>query len=85
MPDDSGITHELQILSEHFQAILDDRKRFEVREPKPGRQFCVRDVLHLNEWDKMEGKYTGRSTTRRVTYVTKLRNGTYILSLGPVL
>lgn len=67
--------HELKIWPEPFRAILDGRKRFEVR--KDDRGYGVGDLLELREWDpagyrrlsSVEGSYTGRKVTVRVTYI----------------
>ena len=41
--------HELKILPEFFQAVYEDRKRFELR--KDDRSFEVGDIIILREWD----------------------------------
>ncbi len=55
-----------------FQAILDGKKKFEIRlcdfECNPG------DVLLLWEWDPELKKYTGRKINKKVTYVAKTRD-----------
>lgn len=58
--------HELKILPEYFQAVLDGVKPFEVRDASD-RHFQVGDDVVLHEWD---GRYTGRFTRRRITFVT---------------
>jgi hypothetical protein len=78
--------HELKTWPEPFQAVLDGRKRYEIR--KDDRGFAVGDVLHLREFrvDIAKhgigghgigdgGEYTGRSVRVRVTYVTHGRWG----------
>lgn len=64
--------HELKTWPEPFQAVLDGRKRFEVR--KDDRGFAVGDLLRLKEWEPSDhhwpyGRYTGRETLVRVTYL----------------
>jgi len=58
--------HNLKVLPEYFDALVDGRKPFEVR--KNDRDFTVGDVLRLREWAPVGG-YSGRELSRRVTYV----------------
>jgi len=73
--------HELKTWPEPFEAILQGRKRHEVR--RDDRGFAVGDLLHLKEWSpdafglEVHG-YTGRECKVRVTYLTK--PGTFGLS-----
>ena len=57
---------------EFFQAILDGRKKFEVRLA----DFAIRegDSLVLREWDPKQKEFTGREMEKKVTYVLKLNN-----------
>ena len=65
-----------KILPEYFEAVLKERKTFEIRKDEDG--FSPGDIIRLEEWD---GEYTGRHVTRKVTYV--LRNaGQYGLKDG---
>lgn len=59
--------HELKILPRYFQPVLDGSKPFEIRDGSD-RDFCVDDTVTLNEWDGE--RYTGRSATRLITFVT---------------
>jgi len=69
--------HELKCWPEPFAALLDGRKRFEVRVDDRG--FAVGDVLVLHEWDpyldrhdysSCKGEYTQRDPVRMlVTYI----------------
>ena len=74
--------HELKTWPEPFVAILDGRKRFEIR--RDDRGFAVGDVLNLQEWDPSavntslsyllgtepaRGDYTGRECFVTVTYL----------------
>ena len=77
-------THELKTWPEPFQAVIDGRKRYEIRVDDRG--FAVGDVLHLREWDpspQMEPvtpwslvmterprAFTGREAFAVVTYIT---------------
>ena len=56
-----------KILPTYFEAVQENRKKFELRKDEDNIQ--VGDEIILEEWD---GKYTGRYTRRKVTYV--LRN-----------
>lgn len=63
-------THELKTWPEPFQAILDERKRHEIR--VNDRDFAVGDVLALKEWQIGQDRnyYTGRELRVVVTYMT---------------
>jgi len=63
--------HDLKCWIEPFEAIIDGKKKFEFR--LNDRNYEVGDELHLNEWDPVRKKHTGRSTYQEVTYI--LRNG----------
>ena len=54
-----------------FQAVLDGKKKFELRL----NDFDIQegDVLVLNEWDGEKREYTGRSIQKNVTFVGKFR------------
>ena len=62
-------THELKIWPEFFNAVITGKKLAEVR--KDDRGFQVGDTLILNEYDNLRSEYTGRSTVREVTYITR--------------
>ena len=64
-------THDLKIWPEFFQAVLEDRKRFEYRNDDRG--FKVGDVLLLREWTPYTENYTGRKEEVKVTYILKDR------------
>ena len=80
-------THELKTWPEYFEAIIDGRKPFELREDD--RDFEVGDRLHLREYDSREPgpngySYTGREAWALVTYI--LRGGEHCgLSIGYVI
>lgn len=61
---------EKKIWPESFQAILDGRKKFELRladfEIKEG------DILILREWDPAKKAYTGRILEKTAGYVLKV-------------
>lgn len=59
---------EKKILPEYFDAVIRDKKKFEIRKDEDDIQ--VGDAIILKEWDGE--KYTGRETGRNISYV--LRN-----------
>jgi len=65
------MVHELKILPKFYAAVVSGEKRFELR--YNDRDFKVGDELHLCEW--ADGKYTGRATMVKVTFI-------YNVSLG---
>ena len=62
--------HVLKCHPQNFRAILSGKKPWEVR--VNDRNFRLDDVLYLREWDPESKEYTGRTTTRRVTYLSEL-------------
>lgn len=65
--------HELKCDPEPFQAVYLGSKAFEVR--VNDRDYKVGDSLHLREYDRATGAYTGRWVSKRVTYL--LPGGAY--------
>lgn len=60
--------HCLKIWPEFYRAVLDGRKRFEIR--RNDRGFSVGDLVRLQEFDELGGGYTGRSCLVEITYIT---------------
>jgi hypothetical protein len=60
--------HELKIWPEHFQAIIEGRKRFEIRSVED-RSYDDGDTLELQEWFPDEERYTNRRILAKVTLV----------------
>lgn len=60
-------THHLKCWPEFFEAVIDGRKPFEVRENDRG--YEVGDMLVLNEYRTEEHDYTGRKAERTITYI----------------
>ncbi|WP_054768714.1 DUF3850 domain-containing protein [Lysinibacillus parviboronicapiens] len=58
--------HELKILPEYLESVVNGSKTFEIR--KNDRNFSVGDTIFLNEFDGV--KTTGRWTERVITYIT---------------
>lgn len=64
--------HELKTATRNFQAILDGKKNFEVRD-NSDRGFQAGDTVMLREYVRtgyQAGNYTGRKGTFEVGYVT---------------
>ncbi|NTU99451.1 DUF3850 domain-containing protein [Candidatus Falkowbacteria bacterium] len=63
---------EKKVLPQYFQAIIDGKKKYELRladfEINPG------DTLWLREWDKDAKDYTGREIEKEVSYVVKTKD-----------
>lgn len=62
---------EKKVWPEYFQAILDDKKTYELRL----QDFDVEegDTLVLREWNPRTKDYTGRTLERKVGYVGKFK------------
>ncbi len=60
-----------KLWKEYFDAVVTGDKKAEFRlgdtDIQPG------DTLILEEWDKDKKEYTGRSTEKRVTYVSRFK------------
>ncbi|GIO28294.1 DUF3850 domain-containing protein [Ornithinibacillus bavariensis] len=57
--------HNLKINKEFFPYVLDRTKPFEIR--KNDRDFCIGDIIFLNEWDDKILQFTGRSISGKIT------------------
>lgn len=68
------MVHELKILPEYFEKVVNGEKTFEIR--KNDRNYKVGDTLVLKEWDK---DYTGNEIVREVIYTLTDDSG-YILT-----
>ena len=55
-----------------FQAILDGKKKFELR--LDDFDCTEGDMLILKEWDSEGKKYTGREMVKEVTFVVKTKD-----------
>jgi hypothetical protein len=66
----NGVKIKKKAWPESFQAVLDGRKKFELRLA----DFKIKegDVLVLREWDPAKKDYTGRSLEKTVGYVLKM-------------
>lgn len=63
------ITHQLKILPEYFQAVIDGRKKAELR--SNDRDFKVGDYLLLAEWDEEGFEYSGRKIVVEISDITQ--------------
>jgi len=63
---------EKKIWPESFQAILDGRKKFELR--LADWEINEGDILVLREWDPNKKEYTGRSLEKEVKYILKTKD-----------
>lgn len=68
--------HDLKILPEYFEAVIDGDKTAEIR--KSDRDFNVGDELWLQEWDGKD--YTGRVIVREISHIVK--GGQYGIEKG---
>lgn len=81
-------THDLKTWEVYFTAILDGRKRFEIR--KNDRGFKKGDHLLLKEWNHITRSFTNRELTVKVDYIIKdapsfgLADGYCIMSISPL-
>lgn len=57
--------HQLKVLPDYYQAIVDRRKTFEIR--KNDRDFQVGDLVILKEFNGAE--FTKRHTKAQITYI----------------
>lgn len=73
--------HELKTWSKYYQAVLDGRKRFELR--KDDRDYKVGDILELREWepdrlDDSAGAYTGRISRQKIAFLMEDPTGSWL-------
>jgi hypothetical protein len=61
--------HELKCWPAYFSAVLEGKKRFELR--LDDRRFDVGDFITLKEWHL--GEYTGRTCQAKILYVLNLK------------
>ena len=57
--------HDLKIIKQYFEDVINDIKTFEVR--KNDRDFKIGDIVNLREID--DGEYTGRSCSVCISYI----------------
>lgn len=61
-----------KIWPEYFQAVLDGKKKFELR--LADFECNKGDTLILEEWDPKTKEYTGRKIIKKVGYIIKTKN-----------
>lgn len=74
--------HTLKTWPKYFQAVVDNEKTFEIRS-ESDRTFEVNDVLHLQEYDPENKRYSGREASAKVSYL--IRGPDWGLPLGLVV
>jgi len=77
--------HTLKTWPEYFQAVLEGKKTFEIRENDRG--FQVGDELELIEYDPREGcGLTGLAIDCKITYITDFnqKEGYVVISIKPI-
>lgn len=74
--------HRLKCWPEYFMAIASGKKRFELR--RDDRGFQVGDTLLLEEWNPINGEYTGCVEVLTVTYIMRHESNAPV-SPGPGL
>lgn len=62
------MTHNLKIDPLYFQPVIERKKLFEIR--FNDRNFQVGDTVILQEYDRFNQKYTGRSLSATITFIT---------------
>lgn len=62
------MTHNLKTLPQYFQSAWTGRKTFEIR--NNDRNFQMDDEIVLEEFNRNEDDYTGRSIEGFITYIT---------------
>jgi hypothetical protein len=60
-------THHIKSWPQYFEATLSGAKPFDLR--KNDRDYQLGDLVVLQEWSPETQTYTGRETTRQITYV----------------
>jgi hypothetical protein len=73
--------HDLKTWPEHWDAVFNQIKMFDVR--RDDRSFAVGDGLCLQEWDPNTGAYTGRQCFRIVRHL--LKGGQFGIESGYVV
>ena len=67
--------HQIKILPEHLDAVVDEVKTFELR--KDDRNYSVGDTLVLSEGIEEAKQYTGRQHSVTVTNILRNQTGLY--------
>ena len=75
------MVHDLKLWSEYFKDVANGNKTFEVR--KNDRGYKVGDSLKLAEYCPTKKAYTGRTITKKVSYI--LEGGSFGVEKGFVI
>jgi len=62
-----SLEHKLKIDTEYFEAVLNEKKNFEIR--FNDRNFQIEDIVILQEITENR-EYTGREITATISYIT---------------
>lgn len=65
------VLHELKVWREPMEAIMEGRKRHEVRKEDRGVPFKEGDGLILREWDHERQEYTGTEAHFDIGYLSR--------------
>lgn len=65
-------THDLKLWPIYYKEVIAGNKTFEIR--LNDRNFCVGDIVTLNEFDPDKKQYTGEKLQVVITYVLPLFN-----------
>lgn len=78
------MTHYLKIERPFFEAVVSGEKTFEIR--KDDRGFQRGDIVVLSEVDEVTKKFTDRSATATISYVTgfKQQSGYVVFSISVI-
>jgi hypothetical protein len=60
--------HNVKSWPQFFERILSGEKTHELR--RNDREYCVGDLVRLQEYDQNREEYTGRELKVRITYIT---------------
>lgn len=64
------VSHELKCWPEFYDAVVSGQKKHDLRRADD-RSFEVGDLVRLREYDPRAMRYTGRTRTVEITYITK--------------
>ncbi len=73
------MTHRLKTADKFYEAVRTGKKKFEIR--KNDRDFQVGDLVVLEEIDK-QGRFTRRSLSRRICYMTSFHQQAGYVVMG---
>jgi hypothetical protein len=74
------MVHELKVWTKYFDSLIDNSKTFEVRFDDRGYQ--VGDMLILKEFILSRGEYSGRMTSRKISYKLNAKEMPNVIAPG---